>query len=120
MKSDELTIILTELMKYIGLNRFEVEVINEIYNRNSLALLKFKIPYEETLRVTNPSELISNIFDPIVQDIQNSQAVLHSKNELSKQIEELKSKNNILENLVNDLKPFKEHFDLEMKLRHGQ
>ena len=111
--------------------------VQELLNRLGLGNLGFHIRVDEKIgypgmafqlavskqitidRMKESDDLIRDAFNPIAEAMENSPLVREITNEQANEIEELNSRIEMLEAQVQNLIPYKQHYDLEFELNHG-
>lgn len=117
-KNEQATELFKHLADYIGLKDFEIEIFTSFNTADYIISLKKRFDY--TSQVLNTKEFIKEYFDPIINNIKNSEAVKDSKYTLTKENTELKQEIEHLKQQIADLNVFKHHFDVQMRLNHGK
>lgn len=114
--------VIKELAKHVGLGDFEVvagtgpgfgEFVITIGKTTRLP--KYKVDIEGSIA----RSVIDEVFEPIAKSIENSPLVREMKNLLEGKIALLEGEIKQLNLQVDELKPFKTHYDLAFKLEHG-
>lgn len=111
--SEQLEKAVTEFLSFAGLSSLKISVslTAHSFEREYLVGLDMKLPY------TNDIEASVTPLIKLGEDIRNSAMIRSAVTDpLEKRILELEKKCSELEKL----QPFKEHYEIEMKLRHGE
>lgn len=118
---------LSYALAHMGLEKFKVQIGMDHTSMGQVFNVHFYMPVEigyVRLHQTEHQGVIQaikeDVIDPWVSALQNSPAVQEVKQELADKIIKLELQATELRTEVARLKPFENHFDVEMKLRHGE
>ncbi len=118
---EELKAYLTYAMEYLGLKDFNIQVGLDHTTYERRFMIHFHKPVViDPIKTDNTLEALQrDVIDPFRDSLQSSQAVKDAKEELNNQVSDLKVQVTRLQMEVERLKPYENHFKVEMKLRHG-
>lgn len=115
---------LSYTLKHMGLEKFKTQISVDHTSFNQRFNIHFVLPVEvEPFRIQEHDGIVdaikTDVIDPWIKSLQESDAVLQATEESNNRITKLEQEKTELTSNVNRLKQFENHFDLEMKLRHG-
>ncbi len=115
-----LNTIFEELSKYIGLDIFKIQSHWNTQDNIIHTNFSFDIKSIDIARLEeSPERFMSNVFDPIVKSIQESEAVKDAKMELTDKVKELETLKEELNKEIERLKPFENYYNMALKMEHG-
>jgi hypothetical protein len=113
--------IFKEFARQAGLSKGEIKIVHSSIDFGVYVNFGFRLDYVDTMMAdSSPQTFVDKVFRPLIDDIQNSEAVTDAKYDLNAQVEVLKKRIDDLEQNIRELKPFKTHYELEFKLKHGK
>lgn len=112
------------MCRFVGLGKFDVTVDHSgpaTYPSKLYVTFRTEIelPMPIDMMHENPQELVHKLMNPIVEAIQESEAVNSALRNMKVEVAAVKEQNGELTIENQELKRFKDHFDVEYKLRHG-
>lgn len=112
---------INEVLKYIGLSKFEArtELFQEIASSNNTARIYFhqKINFNDIKSVDN---FLKQVTDPIIEAVQNSDAVKAAKEELSDKVKELEIIVADQKDEIARLQEFEVYYKMTYEMSHGK
>ncbi len=112
----ELKPLLKEAITYMGLTPTRIEFVEKDKGFSRVPMYAICLDFEFSVDGLINAKQLSDALVPQIDGILESQPVKNLMDKLEKRILELETKCIELEKLV----PFKNHFELEMMLRHGE
>lgn len=108
-----------DFLEFVGLDQFDPESILHPDQSGSICLV-YRISSRDLASCQSDlSKVTDVILKPIADAIGESKFAKSMVSDLRKELEKAKSQVESLRTEVQSLLPYKQHFEVEMKLRHG-
>lgn len=109
---------IAQFLKYVGLDTAEASIMeNTISDMNLRFSLVFTLPMSFNY---SSSEVVDSYISKLRENIRNSEEVKRMVMDVQKENERLIAENSRLTMEVEELTPLRNHYEIEMKLRHGE
>jgi hypothetical protein len=111
--------IFKEWAHYIGLDKSFT--VRTYFEHSSMGMgLTFSKAIEYNPMISTVASFVDTNLKPIIDNIENSDAVKDMKSELTSEVKTLKELQLKLQEEIQRLKPFEEYYNLALKMNHGK